>query len=203
MLSLIKKHFNKHKLMNKLIGKKLSVNVRVIITDGSHPIGNGIGPLLEAEDVMAVLRNDPLAPLDLKEKSLMMAGILLEMAKCCTVGEGRRLAEEMLESGKALKKMNDIILAQGKQEMPIPGKYRCAVKSSKSGQVTEIDNEIIAKAARIAGAPDDQGAGLYLSKKINSRVQKGQLLYTIYAESQFKLGRAKEFVTDNNGYVMK
>lgn len=194
------KHLKK---MFELIGRKLGINVRVIITDGSHPIGNGIGPLLEAEDVMAVLRNDPLAPSDLKEKSLMMAGILLEMAQCCTVGEGRKLAQEMLESGKALKKMDNIILAQGKQKMPALGKYRFAVKSSKSGKITEIDNEIIAKIARIAGAPDDKGAGLYLSKKINVRVRKGQLLYTIYAESQFKLDRAKEFTAANNGYVVK
>ncbi len=194
------KHLKK---MFELIGRKLSMNVRVIITDGSHPIGKGIGPLLEAEDVMAVLRNDPLAPEDLKEKSLMMAGILLEMAKCCTMGEGRKLAQEMLESGKALKKMNEIIGAQGRQKKPALGAHHYPVKSSRSGKIVEIDNEVIAKIARVAGAPDDKGAGLYLTKKIHDKVHKGELLYTVYAESEFKLGLAKEFLGKNNGYVVK
>ena len=194
------KHLKK---MFELIGRKLSMNVRVIITDGSHPIGKVIGPLLEAEDVMAVLRNDPLAPVDLKEKSLMMAGILLEMAKCCTMGEGRKLAQEMLDSGKALKKMNEIIDAQGRQKKPALGEHHYPVHSEKSGKIMEIDNEVIAKIARIAGAPDDKGAGLYLIKRFHDKVHKGELLYTVYAENGFKLSLAKEFLAKNNGYAVK
>ena len=53
----------------KGIAKHFKLHVEIILTDGSQPIGNGIGPLLEAEDVMAVLRNDPLAPEDLRKKS--------------------------------------------------------------------------------------------------------------------------------------
>ena len=44
----------------------------------TRPIGNGIGPVLEARDVMAVLTNDPDAPADLREKSLRLAAHLLE-----------------------------------------------------------------------------------------------------------------------------
>ncbi len=194
------KHLKK---MFELIGRKLSMNVRVIITDGSHPIGNGIGPLLEAEDVMAVLRNDPLAPQDLKEKSLMMAGILLEMVCKCSKGDGVKIAQEMLESGKALKKMNEIIDAQGRQKKPSLGEHRYPVHSGKSGKIVEIDNEVIAKIARIAGAPDDKGAGLYLTKRIHEKVHKGELLYTVYAENEFKLGLAKEFLANNKGYAVK
>ena len=92
--------------MFELIGRKLGINVRVIITDGSHPIGEWNRVLLEAEDVMAVLRNDPLAPSDLKEKSLMMVGILLEMVvlhgrrrkKACSGDVGKR--ESIKENGQ-------------------------------------------------------------------------------------------------------
>ena len=191
------------KKMFELIGKKLGMQVKVVITDGSAPIGNGIGPLLEAEDVMAVLRNDPLAPRDLKEKSLMLAGQLLELVCACGKGGGLKMAIEILESGKALQKMNDIIDAQGKQVKPELGKHRYPVYSGKAGRIVEIDNDIIAKVARIAGAPTDKGAGLYLSKKIHDSVKKSDLLYTIYAMNEFKLGLAKDFLRKNNGYKVR
>src|SRR3989344_1984750 len=191
------------KKMFELIGKKLGMNVQVVITDGSHPLGKGVGPLLEAEDVMAVLRNDPLAPLDLREKSLMLAGHLLEMVCKCKKGDGLKKAREILESGKALAKMNDIITMQGKQKKPEQGKFHYSVHSSKSGKISEIDNDVIAKAARIAGAPNDKGAGLYLSKKIDDVVRKGELLFTVYAESEFKLGLAKEFLHQKSGYKVR
>ncbi len=197
------KEANHLKKMFELIGRKLGMHVRVVITDGSHPIGNGIGPLLETEDVMAVLRNDPSAPRDLKEKSLMLAGLLLELVCECKKGDGLRKATEILESGKALEKMNRIIDAQGRQKKTELGKHHFPVHSSKSGKIVEIDNDIIAKVARIAGAPDDKGAGMYLTKKINDSVKKGDLLYTVYAVSEFKLGLAKEFLHKNNGYMVR
>ncbi len=194
------KEANHLKKMFELIGKKLGMNVQVVVTDGSHPIGNGIGPLLEAEDAMAVLRNDPLAPRDLKDKSLMLAGNLLEMVCKCRKGYGLKKAREILESGKALAKMNEIINAQGKQKKPELGLHRYLVHSSKLGKIVEIDNDIIAKIARVAGTPTDKGAGLYLTKKIHDSVKKGDLLYTVYAQSKFKLDLAKEFLRKNNGY---
>ncbi|MBU0456804.1 MAG: AMP phosphorylase [Nanoarchaeota archaeon] len=188
--------------MFELIGKKLGMNVKVIVTDGSHPIGNGIGPLLEAEDVMAVLRNDPLAPQDLKRKVIMMAGVLLEMTGKYRKRKGAKVAREILESGKALQKMNEIIKAQGKQKKIKLGEFRYPVCSQRMGMIKEIDNEIIAKIARIAGSPDDKGSGLFLSKKLGDTVTKSELIYTVYAENKFKLDLAVEFLRKNNGYVI-
>ncbi|MDP3989707.1 MAG: AMP phosphorylase [archaeon] len=185
------------------VGKRLNMNVKVIITDGSHPIGNGIGPLLEAEDVMAVLRNDPLAPQELKEKAINMAGSLLEMTGKYSRREAHKLASNILESGKALRKMEDIIKAQGKQKKFHLGEFRYHVISRQKGKVKEIDNEVIAKIARLAGAPQDKGSGLYLVKNIKDRVLSGDTLYTIYAENKFKLNLAKDFVKKNKGYLIK
>jgi len=188
------KHLQK---MFEMLGRKLKMDVKVVITDGNQPIGNGIGPLLEAEDVMSVLRNDPLAPQDLKKKALFLAGALLEMASHHK--NGTKQAQKILESGQALKKMEQIIKAQGKHHAKL-GEYRHQIKAGKAGHVKKIDNNIIAKIARIAGAPDDKGAGLYLNKKINDQVKKAELLYTIYAENRFKLELAKEFLRKDKGY---
>ncbi|HIJ11318.1 TPA: thymidine phosphorylase, partial [Candidatus Woesearchaeota archaeon] len=194
-----KKEAKHLKKMFELIGRKLGMDVRVILSDGTQPIGNGIGPLLEAEDVMSVLRNDPLAPQDLRDKSVVMAGILLEMAG---KRNGRKVAIEILNSGKALQKMNEIIKAQGKQKQVLLGQQRYKVRASKRGTITSISNNIIAKVARIAGAPTDKGAGLFLTKRRLEKVRKGDVLYTIYAHSEFKLQLAKEFVRKNKGFTI-
>jgi len=194
------KHLRK---MFEMIGRKLGMHVKVMITDGTQPIGNGIGPFLEAMDVMQVLKDDILAPQDLKHKSLMLAGNLLEMTGTYRKGKGLKAAHEILESGKALKKMNEIIKMQGKQKKCKVGAYQHIVKSTKVGRVKEIDNEIIAKIARMAGAPQDKGSGLYLNKKIHHSIKKNEVIYTIFAENEFKLGLAKEFAKKNNGYLIK
>jgi thymidine phosphorylase len=62
----------------EFVGDHFGISVEVVTTDGRQPIGNGIGPVLEAQDVMAVLANEPGAPLDLREKSLRLAAHLLE-----------------------------------------------------------------------------------------------------------------------------
>ena len=190
------------KKMFHLIGRKLKMNVKVIVTDGSHPIGNGIGPLLEAMDVMAVLKHDIMAPADLRKKALTMAGILLEMTGKYRKGKGAKVAKEILESGKALKKMNQIIKAQGKQKKLKLGEYTYPVRCGCIGRVREIDNEVISKIARIAGAPLDKGAGIYINKKSHDMIKRNSVLYTVYAENKFKLELAKEFIKKNNGYLI-
>lgn len=189
---------HRYRKLFQQVGKKLGMHIKVIITDGSQPIGNGIGPLLEAEDVLSVLRNDPLAPQDLRKKALMMAALLLEMTG--KYKDGTRVARELLESGQAYQQMQRIITAQGRKKKPALGSFRWDLVSKKSGRVVRIDNEIIAKAARIAGAPDDQGAGLYLRKKAQDQVTKEDVLFTVYAESAFKLQLAQGYVQHHPAY---
>ncbi len=189
--------------MFETVGKRLGMHVKVVVTDGSQPIGNGIGPLLEAEDVMAVLRNNPLAPQDLRKKALFMAGLLLEMTGHYKLGEGEQAAEEILNNGKALRKMNQIIEAQGKQKRLQLGKFRFPVKAVHAGVVKAIDNEVIAKIARIAGAPHDKCAGLFLIKKVGYPVKKGETIYSVYAESKFKIELVQEFLAKSNGYKIE
>lgn len=171
------------------VGQRLGMHVKVIVTDGSQPIGRGVGPLLEAEDVIAVLRNDPLAPQDLRDKSILLTEHLLELA-----GKPKTLATELLESGAAWQKMKDIIALQGPCRKPKLGQYRYNVRSSSEGKIIAINNKIVSKIARTAGAPLDKGAGIFIHRKIGSSVQKQDILYTVYAENETKLNLAKKYV---------
>ncbi len=178
----------------EMIGKKLNKKVKVILTNGNCPIGNGIGPALEARDVLWILKNDPRAPADLKEKSIYMAGLILEM-----VGEaknGKKKASEILESGLAYKKMKQIIKAQnGKLFDPSKiklGNFTFDVKADKTGKINFISNNDISKIARIAGAPVNKGAGIYFHKHLGDMVKKKEKIFTVYAESKRKIDYAKE-----------
>ena len=183
----------------KRIGKELKMNVMTAVTDGSQPIGNGIGPALEALDVLSVLKNEPDCPKDLRAKSLFIASLLLEFGNAVKKGQGMSKSMELLESGAAYEKMKDIINAQGKapKERLRLGRYSWDVKASSSGKIKYIDILQLSKAAKIAGAPKDYGAGIYLYRHVCDSVGKGQLLYTLYAQSLQKLNYAKEFLREN------
>lgn len=182
------------------IGTMLGMKVKVIVTNGDQPIGNGVGPFLEMVDVMNVLKNDPKAPADLREKGIMEAGELLEMTGKAAKGKGLKMATELIESGKAWKKFNEIIDAQGRKKFPKPAVYQLPVSAQKTGKVTKIHNKTIAHIARLAGAPKDLASGLVLAVKLGAKVKKGDTLFTIHANNQERANYALDFCLKNNGY---
>ncbi|MCX8197396.1 MAG: AMP phosphorylase [Candidatus Micrarchaeota archaeon] len=172
------------------IGKKLGMKIVVKITDGSRPIGRGIGPALECLDVLSVLNNA--GPADLYEKSCLLAGSLLELAGKAKKNCGFEAAKRIVESGKALAKFREIVEKQGGKpnikisDLPTAA-YRYEVEADKSGRIIHIDNKMIAKVARAAGAPNDKAAGIMLHSSVGKSVKKGEILYTIYSNSEAKL----------------
>lgn len=194
------KHFEE---ISRLIG----IKTKIVISDGSQPIGNGIGPALEARDVLLVLKNDPAAPQDLRNKAIDMAAALLELVGDSKGKKAKQKAKDLLTSGQAFKKMEDIAKAQGLRCIDpaaiIPAKHSFDVLASRSGKVSEIDNFIISKIARVAGAPADQNAGIYLYLHKKAKVRSGDILYTIYARSIENLNFAKELVEKDTGITLK
>ncbi len=186
------------------IGGQVGLHVDVTITDGSQPIGNGIGPVLEARDVMAVLRNDPSAPMDLREKSLQIAGSLLEADPSLRGGSGYTVAQELLDSGEALKTMESIIAEQGPTETHhCLGELVYEVVADRVGIVETIDCYRLSRIARLAGAPMDKGAGIDLLKKVGDAVDKGEALYRIHACFQTDFSFTKKYAKLGNGYIIK
>lgn len=185
------------------VGREVGLHVDVVTTDGSQPIGRGIGPVLEARDVMAVLANEPDAPADLREKSLQLAGALIENDPGLRGGSGYARARQLLESGEALKTMNKIIDAQGRQTGNIcAGELTKDVLAERSGVVTAIDCFRLNRLARLAGAPLDKGAGIDLFRKVGDRVEAGEPLYRIHACFASDFGFATAFAEEGNGYTL-
>ncbi len=183
------------------VGDHLGLHLEVVLTDGQQPVGRGIGPVLEARDVMQVLKVDPTAPVDLREKALQLAGRILEFDPDVRGGQGYTIARDILDSGRALSKMQAIIDAQGKNPTPSSVGHLChQVAAGCSGRVTAIDNLQLAHIARLAGAPMDKGAGVDLHRKLGAPVNTGDPLYSIYAEFPADFDFAREAAEQDNGF---
>lgn len=177
----------------KAVGEAIGIHTEIIITDGSQPVGRGIGPSLEALDTLAVLRNQPNAPTDLKERSIALAAALLKISGKYPSATEAAIARAILESGEAYKKFMAICIAQGGFKEPAFANYRYDVLSIKEGIVKSVDNRKLARIAKLAGAPKAPSAGVLYHAPIGSKVKKDDLLFSIYSESQGELEYAKEY----------
>lgn len=184
-----------HLLKSYLIeaGSKLGLQVTVLLTDGSQPIGRGIGPALEARDVLAVLQNLSDAPQDLRERSLYIAGHVLEFSKNVAPNDGYRLAKQILESGQAWKKFQAIAKAQGGIREPTHAKHTYTVHALQRSRLKTIDNRMLAQVAVLAGAPRSKAAGIDLNVKCGEVIEKGQPLFTLHSESRGELEYAMDY----------
>jgi thymidine phosphorylase len=186
------------------VARHLGLVTTIVISDGSQPVGRGVGPVLEARDVIAVLHNDDDAPSDLREHALTLAGHMLEFDPALEGGRGYARAVELLCSGAALAAMERIIDAQGRrQNQPSLGRHRFDVVAPAPGSVRQIDCERIARIARLAGAPMDEGAGIDLFCKVGAQVGAGEVLYRIYANSETGLGFARDLAGEGYGYEIR
>ena len=198
------RHMREAQQLRKLfefVGDQLRIHLEVVITDGRQPVGSGIGPVLEARDVMLVLQNSPEAPDDLRQKALHLAGRILEFDPDVRGGKGYAIARDILDSGRALNMMNTIINAQGAQVKKFElGQRTHDELSPESGVVINIDNFQMARIARYAGAPMDKGAGVDLYRKLGDKVEKGEPLYRIHAEYPADFEFSLALCQQNSGY---
>lgn len=187
----------------EFVSDQLGLVLEVVFSDGRQPVGRGIGPSLEARDVLQVLENDPRAPVDLREKALQLAGRIIEFDPDVRGGGGYAIARDILDSGRALAKMEAIIDAQGRRAGPNHlGRLRHDVAAARGGAVTAIDNLQLAHIARLAGAPMDKGAGVDLHHKLGDTVQAGEPLYSIHAEFNADFQFARESAERDCGFTV-
>ena len=181
------------------VGDRLGMKIEALITDGAEPVGNRVGAALECIDVLEVLEGR--GPDDLRHKSLLMAGKLLELCGKVDPGRGYSIAEGLINNGKAASKFREIIELQGGNpkvktaDIEI-GEYTHTVTSEVSGSIFHIDNKVMSKIARIAGAPRDKGAGVLIHRLRGDRLEKGDKIFTIFSESEAKLEFAIKALRD-------
>lgn len=173
--------------------RALGLTLSVMRTDGRQPVGYGIGPALEARDVLRVLRGDAQAPQDLRERALNLAAGLLDIAPGSTPGSGMGIARALLDSGAALSKFLAICVAQGGFTEPTVAPHVRPVIATRAGQVRAVDNRRLAKIAKLAGAPASVSAGIDCRLRIGHRVEVGEPLFDVHAQTPGELDYALEY----------
>jgi AMP phosphorylase len=179
------------------LSRRFGIRTKVVLTEAREPIGRGIGPSLEARDVLRVLQQKDYRPTDLEQKSVKLAGKLLELCGTAREGEGEIAARESLAAGWAWKKMQGIIKSQGgnphidSEDLTL-GAKRQRFHAPINGVVRFVNNKAIDDVARILGAPHEKPAGLYINKRIGQKVRKGERIFTLYAQSEDRIRLAAE-----------
>src|SRR3989344_7923295 len=181
------------------IAKIFKMKIKIVYSNGKNPVGDGVGPVLEMLDIIAVLKNDPSAPQDLRKKYLHFASSLMAL---CGIKNSTKKAEEILFSGKAYEKFKEIINAQNKSddfneriENLKLAKYSKVIKSKRAGRITKISNHAVNSICRILGTPETISAGIYLHKHLGE-VKRKEPLIDIYSESKSKIRDAIKFIKE-------
>lgn len=189
------------------IASEFNLKLKVLFTRGEDPIGRGIGPVLEMQDVLSVLKNENNAPQDLREKAIFLSS---ELLSSCGYKDSIKLVKEILCSGEAYNKFKEIINIQnGNEKDSHDFEYRISklqvskikkdIFCEKSGIVVNLDNKEINNLARILGCPDSKSSGIYLHRG-RGKINKGDLTMTLYSDSNSRLNDALEKIKNNSPF---
>ncbi len=188
------------------IGAKLNRKIEAVISSMEQPLGTHIGNSLEIIESIEFLKGN--YNKDLYEIVLEIAShtlILANLAK--DFNKAQKMIDEAIKSGAALKKLKEIIKAQNGNPdctdnygLFNVGKNKIEIKSQNEGYVSKLNALNIAKACKLLGAGRDKktdsidfGAGCILNKKTGSKIQKGDVLLTLFYNDieQNKIEEAK------------
>ena len=184
------------------VADAFGLHTRMVVTDGLQPVGRGIGPALEARDVLSILQCRPDAPRDLRQRAIALTGALLELAGAAPRGAGEPMAADALDSGRAWAKFQRICEAQGGMRVPPVSRQQRPIMAAQSGRVHTIDNRKIARLAKLAGAPNDKAAGVDLHVTLGEQVEPAQPLCTVHADSPGELAYAFDYAAANRDIIM-
>lgn len=183
------------------VASAFEVRVTIVISDGAQPVGSGIGPALEAQEVLAALQGTPGGSAVLRDRACTLAGALLELGGACAEGRGKSLAWQTLEDGRAWAKFQRICEAQGGMRVPPVAKQQHPLVSPITGVVKAIDNRKIARLAKLAGAPESKAAGVHLAVQLGMHVSAGAPLCIVHADTPGELHYALDYAAANPNFI--
>lgn len=180
------------------VAERFGMRCRIVTGDGREPIGRGIGPALEARDVLTVLQGAAGAPRDLRDRALRLAGALLEAAGSAAANEGEALARAALQDGRAWAKFQRICEAQGGMRVPPSSRHQRLITAEEDGVLTAIDTRRLSRLAKLAGAPEDAAAGIEMHARLGDHMEAGKTaLFTLHADALGELSYALDYALTN------
>lgn len=187
------------------IGSQVGRQTVALITDMDMPLGRKIGNALEVQEAVEVLSGK--GDHRLRSLCLELSANMVYLGRQAETMEGAQAkAVEAVRSGGALEKLRQMAEAQGGDPSYItnPEKFTISpacveIAAPQGGYITRLDAEGCGLAAVELGAgretkesPIDFGAGIVLMKNKGDRVEKGQPIARLYAQSEALCRRGEE-----------
>ncbi len=181
------------------IGNHVGRHTIAVISDMNQPLGYAVGNALEVIEAIETLKGN--GPKDLTLLTTTLASQMLVLGKVCeTIEDAQRQVKEAIESGAALKKLQEWVALQGGEQEAVldyhllpTACYKAEVTLNETGYVLEIDAEAVGKAALVLGAGRetkesciDLGVGIVIHKKMGDEVNTGDAVATIYYNDETK-----------------
>ncbi|MBR2377432.1 MAG: pyrimidine-nucleoside phosphorylase [Clostridia bacterium] len=177
------------------IGKKAGKKMLALITDMDKPLGYAIGNSLEVVEAIETLKGN--GPKDLTEICVILASNMLYLAGKGSLKECETAVRKSISDGSALNKLVELVDRQGGDKNLIlnpnnfeKAKYKCEIYAESNGYITSIDTEGYGNASLMLGAGRnslkdkiDYTAGIILNKKTGDSVNKGDLIATLYSNT--------------------
>lgn len=181
----------------KVLAKRFNMKVIMDINETLEPAGYGVGPALEVFDVLNVLEQKSERSIQLEAKALRLAGKLLDICfeDAGIKKQGEEEAKAILQDGRAFAKLREIVRAQGGDpeisaaNLKIKAEKKALI-AHRSGKIVNINNLNLNTIAKILGAPHDKSAGIYMCKKLDEIVKKGDTLCMFYSKDNYWLKEA-------------
>ena len=178
------------------IGENAGKRTVALITDMDIPLGHNIGNSLEVIEAVKTLKGE--GPADLTEVCLNLAGNMLYLAGKGSLDECKKMVQEVVANGKALERLVAMVEAQGGDSSVIKdtekfkkAPYSFQVRADDSGYISHMDTEGCGIASSMLGAGRetkesviDFSAGIILAKKTGDKVEKGDVIATMYASKE-------------------
>ena len=179
------------------IGNNVGRKTMAIISDMSQPLGFAIGNALEVQEAIDTLKGH--GPADLNELCYTLGSQMVVLGgKAKTIEEARTLLEEVVANGAALEVLKKFIAAQGGDASVVDfperlpqAKFKFDVPAKEAGYIAKIEADDIGTAAMLLGAGRatkeseiDLAVGLVLHKKVGDKVEQGESLMTIHANTE-------------------
>jgi pyrimidine-nucleoside phosphorylase len=191
-------------------GERMGKRMVALITDMNQPLGRMVGNALEVQECVDVLHGG--GPADLRELCIELASWMFLLGGAVKETEsGKKLAREIIASGKAFDQFRQMVELQGGDVSAIDdpsrlpsAEHRVEVRSPRAGYVSAIACEQVGTACVILGGGRerkedsvDPAVGIVVHKKIGNKVEAGEPLCTIHCHSEAQAARAKSLLVES------
>lgn len=212
LMKLLKNAHNLGDVM-KNIAERKGKKVQLVYSDMSEPLGMEIGNRNEIIEAIEVLKGNIKGRLF--EESIEIASRMICLCNLSkNAEEGRKLAEDTIENGMALKKFKDFIKAQGGNQEVVEDydimknpEYSRDVRGKQLSEIDGVIENISAEKIGIASVKTGAGrsakddlidfsAGVTLRKKTGDSFEKNDIIATLWGNDPEKLKDAESYVID-------